>query len=321
MDCESSFKADVKRIRKDGWELAMKVLSAHEKTVILGNTSADEAQKTLLFNMMKAQVIRSRVTMTAVFLSVATSDQKPELTEDLEDRLDAYVIQKIRQTDVFLSIGRFQRCLLLSHTGEAEANAFLKRLFMDIQQEVEGADKRLFGVCLAEVNHRNVSYGELVEAGVEGLQQSEQDGTVYTIRAYEQRESEKVKVSIVENDEILSNALCASLKNLSFPHFELEIRQFYDGFEFLESDFVLSGHSHLVIADVILPRTNGLKVVHSLRQMPNQKKFTIFMMTKRKSESDMLYAYEAGVDQYLIKPFNIRLFEAQIKRTFERFWS
>ena len=35
----------------------------------------------------------------------------------------------------------------------------------------------------------------------------------------------------------------------------------------------------------------------------------------------MLYAYENGVDQYLFKPFNLRLFEAQVKRVLAWLWS
>lgn len=70
----------------------------------------------------------------------------------------------------------------------------------------------------------------------------------------------------------------------------------------------------------ILPRKNGLEVLHMVKQLPNEQRFITYMMTKKKSEEDMLYAYEIGVDEYLIKPFNIRLFEAQIRRTFERLW-
>ncbi len=68
----------------------------------------------------------------------------------------------------------------------------------------------------------------------------------------------------------------------------------------------------------ILPRKNGLNVLHTLRQMANQKKFIIYMMTNRKSQGDMIYAYESGVDEYLIKPFDLNLFQAQLKRTFAR---
>jgi DNA-binding response OmpR family regulator len=42
------------------------------------------------------------------------------------------------------------------------------------------------------------------------------------------------------------------------------------------------------------------------------------MMTNRKSQGDMNYAYESGVDEYLIKPFDLNLLQAQLKRTFAR---
>jgi DNA-binding response OmpR family regulator len=45
------------------------------------------------------------------------------------------------------------------------------------------------------------------------------------------------------------------------------------------------------------------------------------MMTKRSSEEDMIYAYESGVDSYFIKPFNLRLLEIEVKRTFERLYT
>lgn len=299
----------------------MEISDLYEKNVIIGNSAADESKKKLIFNVMKAQVVRSRMTMTSVFLSVTTKDKDFKMANKVEESLDQLIIKNIRQTDVLLSIGPFERCLLLSHTGEAEARAFLSRLLAVYQKEYPEFSAITYSVALAEINQRTVDFNELIELGKEAIEASRKSQTIETIHKFEERAVEKIKVSILENELILSNALHASLQNLSFPYFEMEIKQFVDGYEFLESDFILSGHSHLVIANDILPRTNGLKVVHSLREMPNQKKFIIFMMTRRQSELDMLNAYKAGVDQYLIKPFNIRLFEAQIKRTFERFWS
>ena len=71
----------------------------------------------------------------------------------------------------------------------------------------------------------------------------------------------------------------------------------------------------------VLPRKNGLDVLHELRDMPSEEKFTVLMMTRRNSEEDMIYAYESGTDGYLVKPFNIRLFEAQVKRILSRVWT
>src|SRR5699024_2780888 len=299
----------------------MKISNLCEKNVILGNSAADETKKKLIFNVMKAQVVRSRMTMTAVFLSVTAQDKDYQMTNKVEESLDQLIIKNIRQTDVLFSIGPFERCLLLSHTGEAEAKAFLSRILVVYQREYPEFSALSYSAALAEINQQTVAFDELIELGKEAVEESRKSKTIEKIHKFEERAVEKIKVSILENEPILSNALHASLQNLSFPYFEMDIKQFTDGYEFLESDFILSGHSHLVITNDILPRTNGLKVVHSLREMPNQKKFTIFMMTRRQSEQDMLNAYKAGVDQYIIKPFNIRLFEAQIKRTFERFWS
>ena len=54
--------------------------------------------------------------------------------------------------------------------------------------------------------------------------------------------------------------------------------------------------------------------------MPNEKKFIIYMMSERNSEGATLNAYESGVDEFIVKPFNLRLLEAKIRRTFARFW-
>lgn len=298
----------------------MKTSQTYEKNALLGNGPLDEAQKKLVFNLMKAQVVRSRVTMTAVFLAAyPVNGEQP--TPELEAVLDQFMIKNIRQTDVLIAVGPFARCLFLSHTREAEAAAFLHRLLRVFEEEYKTLPSLTFAVTMAEVKNRKVQYEDLITLGKEKLIEAKNRQKIEIIDSFQEREIEKIKVSILESDPIFSNVLKTSLEQLSFPYFDMEIMQFSDGYEFLESEFILSGHSHIVITDDILPRTNGLKVVHTLRQMPNQRKFTIFMMTKRQTEADMLYAYQAGVDQYLIKPFNIRLFEAQIKRTFERFWS
>ena len=88
----------------------------------------------------------------------------------------------------------------------------------------------------------------------------------------------------------------------------------------MQSDQYKSGHLHLVLMNDILPLQNGLEILYKLRQMPNEKKFIIYMMSERNSENAMMNAYEGGVDEYIVKPFNLRLLESKIKRTFARLW-
>ena len=135
---------------------------------------------------------------------------------------------------------------------------------------------------------------------------------------YKERKVETVKVSILDSNELFQEILKMSMERIVPSHAQLEIQLFSAGDEFLESNWFLSSHRHIIIMNDILPRKNGLEVLKTLRTLPNDKRFNILMMTKRNSEEDMILAYENGVDRFLVKPFSIKLLEAQVKRTMER---
>lgn len=93
-----------------------------------------------------------------------------------------------------------------------------------------------------------------------------------------------------------------------------------DSQDFLSSDFYQSPQNHIVIMNDVLPRKTGFDILASLRSMPNDKKFVIYMMTNRNAKSAMINAYEKEVDYYLVKPFKLKLFSAQPKRMLESLW-
>ena len=180
-----------------------------------------------------------------------------------------------------------------------------------------------FSAVIAEMNHRDVEFEELIEMGHEALATSLYNGewNIEYITSYNERQNETIHISIIEDNTIVRKVLKETIEELPVDHFHFNIRLFQDGHEFLESEWYLSSHSHLILVSDILPRKNGLEVVHQIRSLPNQKRFIIYMMTKRKSDEDMILAYESGVDQYLIRPLNIQLLKAQLKRTLKRLWS
>lgn len=306
----------------------MKVTERQLDHLHVGEDQLSESQMKRFFNVLKATVARSRVRMTAAFLTVQHVDEfSQEGGLQIEEEMTLYLESKIRQTDLLFKLSKpFEWCVLLTQSGEEETKAFLARLFSDVSTQ-ENFLQKGFSICMAasvaEIGNSQVAYEQLIESGRASLSNSRQadDWHIEYIAEFKRKAEETVKVSILENNEIFSNVLHTSLEDLAIEYFNLEIKVFKDGYEFLESDFYHSGHTHILIMNDILPRKNGLEVLHVLRELPNQKKFITFMMTKRKSEANMLYAYEKGVDEYLIKPFNLRLFEAQIKRTFERLWS
>lgn len=279
------------------------------------------------YHFLKANVVRSRTPFSVVLLSV----RYPERYEDAQQSRTAEQIQKLlqtrlRQTDVLFTLhSPLEWGIILSQSGEEEAAAFLQRLYEEVNTSVPAYDGtvRSLVASVAEVRNSDVPWNDLLTEARKALRQAmkNNEGRIEFVPVAKQITVERVKVSILEDRDIFRDVLQASLSNVTMDNVQLVPRAFEDGFEFLESDWYYSSHTHIIIMNDILPRKNGLEVLHALRKMPNNGKFTVFMMTKRNSEEDMIYAYENGVDQYLVKPFNLRLFEAQIKRVLARLWS
>ncbi|MCF6409759.1 response regulator [Pseudalkalibacillus salsuginis] len=292
-----------------------------------GGMLLDERQAVRFFDVLKANVERSKTSMTAIFLTVHSQTIFRKEDEDFIDQgITSYLVSKIRQTDVVVKLSKpYQWAVILSQSKEEEAKAFLERIFNDVKD----SDDRLFLIYdlifssgVAEIGNGDVQFEDLLDKGQQALANSSRTGdwVIEYVIDYKEKNMEEVKVSIIEEDEILTNILTATLHNISSDQFQLLIRMFQEGEDFLQSDWSSTSHTHLIIMNDILPRKNGLEVLHMIRKLPNNKRFIIYMMTKRNSEEDIIYAYESGVDHYIIKPFNIRLLEAQLKRTLERLW-
>ena len=280
------------------------------------------------FNALRAHVVRSRTATTVVFLGLYNAnefdiDALPEAEEIISD----YLVNATRKSDfVFKFSDQSQWFIVLTQTGEREAAAFLRRLYMSIKNKgIPSLEnhKPLFSASVAEIGNDEGTFEELIADGMSVLAESLGKGPeqIEYISTYKKRPLEKIRVSILEENSIFRNVLYRAIENLDLDHFETEIKEFRDGYEFLESGWYLSSHTHLIIMNDVLPRQSGLDVLHKLRMMPNNQKFIIFMMTKGSTEEDMIYAFESGADNYFVKPFNLRLLEVEIKRTFERLWS
>ncbi|WP_127531014.1 response regulator [Paenibacillus kobensis] len=281
-----------------------------------------------IFTLLKANVVRSRKTISVVLISVLQQerynpDQQMELTQQMYNHLKA----KLRQTDVLFQLDRLLEWgVILSHSGEEEAKAFIQRLYEEMKRTGvagEFGDPFPFVAAIAEIGNNDIEFDDLMNESRQALSEAASwpGGPIGFVRSGKRRKAERIKVSILESNEIFKDIFRMSLQNLRFDDIQLDIRDFRDGLEFLDSDWYGSSHTHIVITNDILPRKNGMEVVYALRQMPNNGKFIVFMMTKRNAEEDMIAAYESGVDHYIVKPFNIRLFESQLKRVLVRLWS
>ncbi|KMN38619.1 MULTISPECIES: response regulator [Lysinibacillus] len=270
------------------------------------------------FKIWRESVIRSRLTITAVFLKTANATQ---LNENVNDQVTSFLQSKIRKTDLLFQLSDGDHWgIFFLQSSDVEARAFLKRIFAILKAERKFQQIAL-KASITEIRNNNVIFEELLNKNKQMLSGDEQlTWSIAEVKDYCEQPTELVKVSIIEQNAIFRQVLESTLNQISIPYFSLDVKVYEDGYSFLQSDDYKSGHMHLILMNDILPLKNGLEILHILRHMPNEKKFIIYMMSERNSEGAALNAYEGGVDEYIVKPFNLRLLEAKIKRTFARFW-
>jgi two-component system phosphate regulon response regulator PhoB len=62
----------------------------------------------------------------------------------------------------------------------------------------------------------------------------------------------------------------------------------------------------IIVLDLNLPDVSGLDVCRTLRAQPNTGDVPIVMLTARGGEIDRVVGFEAGADDYVVKPFSVR---------------
>jgi DNA-binding response OmpR family regulator len=88
---------------------------------------------------------------------------------------------------------------------------------------------------------------------------------------------------------------------------ELTVHQAYSGAEGLKKFYEI--HPDLVILDIMIPGMNGYEICTRLREFSS---VPILMLTARINENDMLHGFNAGVDDFMRKPFNKNELEARV---------
>lgn len=71
----------------------------------------------------------------------------------------------------------------------------------------------------------------------------------------------------------------------------------------------------LVILDVMMPKLDGWSVLRQIRQ---NSKVPIIMLTARGEEQDELFGFELGVDEYISKPFSPKILVARVESILKR---
>jgi len=113
-----------------------------------------------------------------------------------------------------------------------------------------------------------------------------------------------MQILIVEDDQRLARQLKKGLDENGHT-----VSLAFDGIEGLEA--ARQGHFDVLVLDVMLPRLDGFGVVKKLRSIGS--KSPILMLTARDSAEDIVTGLDAGADDYLTKPFALKVLLARLR--------
>lgn len=74
----------------------------------------------------------------------------------------------------------------------------------------------------------------------------------------------------------------------------------------------------LVILDVMMPELSGLQVARLLRTDPKTSSIPILMLTAKAEESDQVAGLQVGADDYVTKPFSMKVLLARVEALIRR---
>jgi two-component system, OmpR family, copper resistance phosphate regulon response regulator CusR len=122
---------------------------------------------------------------------------------------------------------------------------------------------------------------------------------------------EELSILLVEDERKIADVL---KKGLAEQQFHVEVA--YDG---LVAKSKLADHSfNLVILDINLPGMNGYELCKYIRT--RDEKIPVIMLTALNDINDKVEGFDAGADDYIVKPFDFKELLVRIKALLKRIY-
>lgn len=116
-------------------------------------------------------------------------------------------------------------------------------------------------------------------------------------------------ILIIEDDKRVADLLKIGLEENGY-----QTMVAYDGIMGLR--LFQSNHFQLVISDIILPQLNGFELCREIRK--HNENIPVLMLTALGTADDKLDGFDAGADDYMVKPFDFRELIARVKVLLKR---
>ncbi len=119
------------------------------------------------------------------------------------------------------------------------------------------------------------------------------------------------KILVVDDDEAINELVKINLELLGY-----EVITALDGIQ----GFTLAKQEmpDLIILDVMMPEVDGYTVAKRVRENPSTKDIPILMLTAMGQLEDKVKGFDIGVDDYLVKPFEMEELQVRVRALLKR---
>lgn len=83
-------------------------------------------------------------------------------------------------------------------------------------------------------------------------------------------------------------------------------------------DTALNVQPEIILLDIMMPIMDGLEMLEALRQRPEGKDISVIMVSAKDGMQDIARAEACGVEDYIVKPFELAALLGKIENIVER---
>jgi DNA-binding response OmpR family regulator len=119
------------------------------------------------------------------------------------------------------------------------------------------------------------------------------------------------RILVIEDDPSIAEIVAYNLRQSDY-----EVRVIHDGRRGYEE--ACRDLPELIVLDLMLPSMDGLEICRQLRADPRTKEVLILMLTARSEESDQVVGFAVNADDYVTKPFSVRVLVERVRALLRR---
>ncbi len=125
-------------------------------------------------------------------------------------------------------------------------------------------------------------------------------------------EPSQYKILIVDDEKDILEFLSYNLKKEGFKVYTAE-----NGEEAIK--VAEKQHPHLILMDVMMPKMEGMEACEKIRQLEGFNNVIIAFLTARSEDYSQIAGFEAGADDYIMKPIKPKVLISRLKALLKRY--